>query len=206
MDRAGRRRCRTALAAVLLGLALVPAASAHVVRTVGPYEVEIGWGSEPPIAGFENFVEVTVTRGGEPVADLGADAAVQVGFGDANKVVPLVPTETPGEFHATIVPTRPGTYSLQVDATAGDRDISTGATCSVGTFDCVIGASEVQFPVADPTAGEIAGRVESVVPRTEDAAGDADAAKRLAVAALAIAVIALGGAIALAVRLRRRNG
>jgi hypothetical protein len=207
MDRAGRRHWGTVLAAATLALVAAPPASAHVVRTIGPYSVEMGWGSEPPVAGFENFVEVTVTSDpGGPVADLGPDAAVAVTFGDAQKAVPLLPTEEPGEFHATLVPTRPGTYAFQVEATVDGREISTGAKCSEGTFDCVIGASEVQFPVADPTAGEVADRVAGTLPRAEEAADDADSAKRLAIAALASAACALGGAVAMALRTRRQSG
>src|SRR3954462_9329349 len=111
MDRAGRLRWGAVLAAVMLALLPVPAASAHVVRTVGPYTVEMGWGNEPPVAGFENFVEVTVTGPEGPVADLGRDAAISVSFGNAQKTLPLLPTEVPGEFHATLAPTRPGTYA-----------------------------------------------------------------------------------------------
>ena len=194
------------LAAALAALVLAPAASAHVVRTIGPYTVEMGWGNEPPVAGFENFVEVTVTSDAGPVADLGPDASVAVTFGDAEKTVPLLPTEEPGEFHATLVPTRPGTYAFGLEATVDGREISTDAKCSQGTFDCVIPASEVQFPVADPTAGEIADRVTNTLPRAEEAADDADSAKRLAIAAIAIAAIALGGAVALALRARRQSG
>jgi hypothetical protein len=195
-----------ALAAVTLVLASAPAALAHVVRTVGPYSVEIGWGNEPPVAGLENFVEVTVTSDAGPVADVGPDAAVAVSFGDARKSLPLVPTEEPGTFRATLVPTRPGTYAFQVEATVDGREISTGAKCSEGTFDCVIPASEIQFPVADPTPGEVADRVTATLPRAEEAADDADSAKRLAIAAIAIAAIALGGAVALALRARRHTG
>ena len=207
MDRAGRRGWRAALAAALLALVLAAPAAAHVVRTVGPYDVEIGWGNEPPVAGFENYAEVTVTKAaGDPILDLGPDAAVQFSFGDARKVVPLLPTERPGEFRATLIPTRPGTYELQVDAIVDDRVISTGATCGDGTFECVIPASEVQFPVADPTAGEIAGRIDSALPRAEQATDDADGAKRLAIAAIAIALVALAAAIAIAIRARRQSG
>ncbi len=207
MDRAGRPTWPPVLLAALLALAVAPAADAHVVRTVGPVEVEIGWGNEPPVAGFENFVEVTATIDpGGPVADLGADAAVEVTFGDASTTVPLLPTAAPGEFHAALVPTRPGTYAFRVSAVVDDRRISTGATCGEGTFDCVIAASEVQFPVADPTTGEIAGRITNTLPRTEQAADDADSAQRLAIAAIAIALIALGTAIAIAIRSRRHSG
>ena len=185
---------------------VAPVASGHVVRTVGPYTFEIGWGDEPPLAGFENFVEVSVADGdGEPVADLGGSAGVEVTFGDARKVVPLAATEEPGEFRATLIPTRPGTYAFQVDATIDGRELSAGATCSEGTFDCVIPASEAQFPAQDPSVAEVAERLDRSLPRAEQAADDADSAKSIAIAALVVAALALAGAIGIAVRGRRTS-
>jgi len=206
MDRAGRRGWPPALAAALVALVVAPAASGHVVRTVGPYTFEIGWGNEPPLAGFENFVEVAVAEAdGDPVVDLGRSAGVEVTFGDARTVVPLTATEEPGEFRATLVPTRPGTYGFRVDATVDGRAVSTGATCSEGTFDCVIPASEAQFPVEDPSVGEVAERIDSSLPRAEQAADDADSAKRIAIAAIVVAALALAGAVAIAIRGRRAS-
>jgi hypothetical protein len=196
-----------ALAVAVPALVAVQAASAHVVRTVGPYTVEIGWGTEPPLAGFENSVEVTVADAdGRPVADLGGSAGVAVSFGEARTKVPLVATEEPGEFRATLIPTRPGTYSFQVEATIDGRPVSTGATCSEGTFDCVIPATGAQFPVQDPSVGEVAERIDSSLPRAEQAADDADSAKSIAIAAIVLAALALAGAVGVAVHGRRKSG
>ncbi len=185
-------------------LSVAPPASAHVARTVGPYTVEFGWGNEPALAGLENYVEVTVSdASGAPVADLG-EATAEVSFGDSSTAVPLVATEEPGEFHATLMPTRPGTYGFRIDATVDGRQISTGATCSEGTFDCVIAAAEVQFPVKDPTAGELAERLDNSLPRAEQAADEAEDAKRIAIAAL-VAVVVLAAALAIVAGGRRKR-
>ncbi len=130
-------------------------------------------------------------------------AGVEVTFGDARKVVPLVPTERPGEFRATLVPTRPGTYAFRVSAVIDDREISTGATCGEGTFDCVIrrprcsSRSPTRPPARSPGGSKAPCRA------ADDAADDADSAKRLAIAAIAVALIALAAAIVIGVRARR---
>jgi len=192
---------------VLLALAvlLVPAAApAHVTQNSGPVRVTLGWGSEPPFTGLENSVEVTVSGpSGAPVGDLGDAAAVEVTFGGERITLPLVPGERAGEFEAVLVPTRPGTYAFRVTGTDEGRAIDVSATCSEATFECVAAASEVQFPVKDPSTGEVAERLESELARAGGARDTADGAERIAIAALAIAVLALGAALWLGLRARR---
>lgn len=188
--------------------AIAGTAAAHVVRVVGPYSVEIGWETEPPLAGFENGVEVRVTETAtdRPVLDLGPSAGVAVTFGDAQTVIPIQPTERPGQYRAQLVPTRPGTYELRLRATIDGREIDAGAACSQGTFECVLPASEAEFPVADPPLGQVADRASAALPRAEEAADAADAAKLIAIAAIIIAALALTLLIAVLARGRRKPG
>jgi hypothetical protein len=202
-------RALAVLTAAVMGVAVLtftPAAAAHVTRQVGPYEVTLGWGNEPPLAGFDTFVEVGVTGpGGAPVTDLGPAPEVQVGFGGAETTVPLEPSEDPGEFRGTLVPTRPGTYSMRFSAAIDGREVSTAATCSPRTFQCVVPASEVEFPVKDPALGEIAQRVTADQSRLQQADDRADTARTIAIAALALAAVALVAAVAVLVRGRRQS-
>ncbi|MDX6582441.1 MAG: hypothetical protein QOI10_1625 [Solirubrobacterales bacterium] len=194
------------LCVATVALALAPAASAHVTRQIGPYEVTLGWGNEPPLAGLDNFVEVGVTgAGGAPVNDLGPSPEVQVSFGGAETVVPLVPSEEPGAFRGALVPTRPGTYSFRFSASIAGRAVSTGATCSERTFECVIPVSEVEFPVKDPALGEIAQRIVSDQSRIDQASDDADSARTIALVALALAAMALAAALVVVIRGRRQG-
>jgi hypothetical protein len=74
----------------------------------GPGHGRVRLGNEPALTGLENFVEVTVSdASGEPVVELGPDASVEVSFGEASTVEPLIAAEEPGAFRATLVPTRP---------------------------------------------------------------------------------------------------
>lgn len=206
MPGARRRIAAAAVAAAAAALAAAPAAGAHVTRSSGPYRVELGWGREPAISGSENFVDVGVTQAsGGPAAGGRADLQVEVSFGAARTTLPLVPAESPGRFRAVLVPTRPGAYAFHVTGTLGGRAIDVRAACSERTFDCVTPASEVQFPVKAPSSGELAQRVERELPRAERAAGSAQSAKRVAVAALCVAGLALAGAAGLAWRGRRKR-
>lgn len=206
MPGARRRIAAAAVAAAAAALAAAPAAGAHITLPSGPYRVELGWGSEPAISGSENFVDVGITgASGGPAAGARAALQVEVSFGAARTTLPLVPGEAPGRFRAVLVPTRPGGYAFHVTGTLDGRAIDVRAACSERTFDCVTPASEVQFPVKAPSSGELAQRVERELPRAERAADSAQSAKRVAVAALVVAALALAGAVTLAVRGRRKR-
>jgi hypothetical protein len=162
----------------------------------------VGWGEEPAFSGFRNFVEVDVADAtGRPVADLGGTLSVEVSFGDERISLPLLPDRgQPGKFRAWLVPTRPGTYSFHITGTVKGQSIDMTSTCSPETFACVAEVSEIQFPVRDPSAGQLADRISRELPRAEAALETASGARTLAMAGLAGAIIALGAAIGFGVR------
>lgn len=194
----------TVVLAALLTFAVVPA-RAHVTEDAGSYEVELGWGEEPPRLGAENFVEVNVaTKDGEPVAVPAEALSVEVVYGDASVALPLVSTGVPGSLEAPLTPTRPGTYSFHVSGSIDGKPLEAGATCSASTFECVEAEGAVEFPIADPSAGELAQRLSSEAGRVEDANDSAESARMLALVALALAAVALVASVWTA--RRRRSG
>jgi hypothetical protein len=189
-----------------LALGLAAPASAHVTKTSGPFRVSMGWGNEPPIAGSANFVQVEISdASGAPVAAERSALDVQVSFGGVRVSLPLVPSERPGELRAPLVPTRPGSYAFHIGGTLRGRGIDLASTCSEATFDCVAPVSDLEFPVKDPSIGEVAQRVSRELPRAERAADTADSARRVAIAAIALAAIAVALAVAFALRSRRKR-
>lgn len=200
-----RRHTRRALrwGAAVLPLALATAAAAHETQSVKQYRLIIGWGDEPAYSGYKNSVDVDVADGsGAPVTDLGGGSlAVEVSFGDERTVRPLLPYGLkPGRFRAGLVPTRAGTYTFHVTGTVKGQTIDTLSTCSDTTFHCVTDVSDLQFPVKDPSAGQLADSVSRAIPRTERALDTAASARRFAVAAAGVAVLALAAAIGLGAR------
>jgi len=102
--------------------------SAHETITVGPYEIEVGWLTEPPIAGQQNAIVVNVsdTRSGEaqPVEDI-SSLTVTVSYGGQNKTLTLQPLgeDTPGRFVAPILPTTRGEYEILLGGSLGDTAV-----------------------------------------------------------------------------------
>src|SRR6266516_4805224 len=93
-----------AVSALFIAATAAPA-SAHVLKTVGPYHLLIGFGSEPTYAGEQNsvFLQLTNARTGAAIVDegLGDTLKVEVGFGTQTKLLPLVSSFDPDSGQGT---------------------------------------------------------------------------------------------------------
>ena len=193
----GQSLCVAAIGVAACLQLLAPAALAHQTQEVGPFRVLIGWGEEPVFSGVKNIVEVAVSAArGAPVVDRGAQLAVEVSFGDERMVLPLVPDgKRPGRFQASLVPTRPGTYTFRVTGKLKGQALDTQSTCSDKTYDCAVDISEIQFPAKDPSSGQLAQSVSRALLRAERAEEKAARAEAIAIAAGVVALAALASAI-----------
>jgi hypothetical protein len=204
-----RVACGAALAGALLAVLVGGAApaAAHVSKRSGSFEVELGWAQEPPHADGQNAVELIVSDlSGAPVAVPAGALSVAVVYDGDSVTLPLVPTEDPGTLEAPLTPTRPGTYSFRVSGRVHGQQLDVSATCSASTFECVEDSAGPEFPVKDPSAGQLAQRLQSESGRVRRADERADDAQTLAIVALAVGALALGlAAIAVAVALARRR-
>jgi len=190
---------------MVLAMALAPAVAAHVREAAGAYELKLGWRDEPPYSGSPNAIELHVAGGGGPVADPRAALRVEVRFGATRRVLALRPGSRRGTYAATIVPTRPGIYGLRVSGRMRGRRVAIAATCSERTFDCVTGSGAIQFPVAEPSGGQLDRKVERALTRAARSADRADRASTLAGVALAVAATALLALLGGALAARRRR-
>jgi hypothetical protein len=203
---------RTMLAGTLgLAAIVVPAApaAAHEQRDVGDLSLVVGWSGEPTYAGFLNEVQLIISRraagGGEegpPVED--ADIQVEVLFGgedaeQATQPLPLEPAfDTPGEYLAPIIPSRPGTYSFHFTGTAGGQEIDEVFTSGPDTFSDVEVPADISFPAQDPTAGDLARAVAETQSDAremravvEDAESQASSARTMALVGIVVGVLGL---------------
>lgn len=99
---------------------IIPQVSfAHISRTFGNTTIEVGWLTEPPLAGDLNRIILQVNRAasGEqvPVANALANLTLSVKSGTITKVLDFQPSPTTdGGYEGMILPTRVGPYSLVV--------------------------------------------------------------------------------------------
>lgn len=161
---------------VLVLLALAVPAHAHERRTEGGVEAVVGWVAEPAYIGFPNAVELRISdEAGEPIADLGADELqVEVAFGDQKTApLPLNPAfNRPGEYRAPLIPSRAGEYSFRFFGTINGEPYDQTYVSGEDTFDSPRNPADVSFPAQDPTAGELASRIEQLSAAQGDSGSD----------------------------------
>jgi len=177
----------SALVAAILAFVASPA-SAHEERDVGVYTFAVGFGQEPAYAGQPNSVQMFLSRNGKPVNDLGDTLAVTVGFGDQTVDLSVEPFfeigefGTPGDYRAWFIPTRAGQYMFHFTGSIGGQKVDETFTSGPKTFDDVASPSDAEFPVQDPTNGELADRITREIPRLDTAIADAKSTAQVAAA------------------------
>lgn len=146
-------------------LAFAAPAMAHETRSEEGLGAVVGWAIEPAYVGYPNAVQLRLSNGNTPIADLGADELkVEVLFGDQKTAaLPLEPAfNSPGEYRAPLMPTRPGDYSFRFFGTIKGQPYDQTFTSGEETFTAPKNPADVSFPAKDPTAGELAARVEQL--------------------------------------------
>jgi hypothetical protein len=206
------------IVAGIVTFGLASPAAAHEERTVAGYDWAVGFGDEPTFAGYPNSVQLLLSKGGKPVTALPKDLNVAVEFGDASKDLELEPNfevgefGTPGDYRAFFIPTRSGEYTFHFTGRLGGASVNESFTSGPQTFSEAESPTSQEFPVQDPTAGELAQRVDREVPRLSAAirssAGAADdkatTATTIAIVGLIVGVAGIAvGAIALSLARRR---
>jgi hypothetical protein len=198
---------KVAAAFLLAGavLALSPiAASAHAERSVGPFDLEIGFFNEPAYVGIPNAVFLELSRGGEPVTDVGDALSVTVGFGDQTSDPFLFdPLEEPGQYQAPFIPSQAGAYTFALSGTLDGVRFDLSLTSGPKTFDEVQDLGGATFPAVQfPTNADLASRIDQESDRTTtaltaatsaatDAKAAADSAKTLALVGIVVGAIGL---------------
>jgi hypothetical protein len=219
--RSMRAMFAAALAVALMLLGAAPAL-AHEGRKLGDLEMEVGWGTEPAYSGEVNSVQILLVHDGKPVVDLGDTLDVEVTFGDQTQTFSLEPFfeegefGTPGDYRAWLIPTTAGQYSFHFTGTIDGEDVDETFTSGPKTFDDVQNPQSVEFPVQQPSTGELAERIDRVEPRLASAisdvqadvqttSDDASSAKTIGLIGLVVGAIGLIVAIVALVASRRKR-
>jgi hypothetical protein len=187
--------------------ALAAPASAHVLKTAGPYNLLIGFGDEPAYAGAQNsvFLLLTSAKTGAPVVDegLGDTLKVQVGFGTRKRLLPLVSSFDPdsgqgtkGVYNAYFIPTVPGDYTFHFFGSIRKTKVNITVRSSPTTFDSAHDPAAIEFPQQAPANVQLAQRLTAQSARLSAGirAADGRAAPASAGLALGIAGLVVGAA------------
>ena len=106
--------------ALLFSVGLVSQAFAHTTVEVEPYEIEVGWGVEPPIVGFRNDFVFDISEPGETaglkvgIKNAFKNLEVTAKFGGVTKILDIGSDPRPGHYFSHVIPTKTGSYSIQL--------------------------------------------------------------------------------------------
>ena len=96
------------------------AAYAHTTIHIDKYEIEAGWGEEPPVVGLPNTIVVEVAESGEKeglrtgVTSAFKSMTATLISGGATKVLDINSDPRPGHYYAKILPTKIGSISVKL--------------------------------------------------------------------------------------------
>ncbi|MEX0862013.1 hypothetical protein [Nitrosopumilus sp.] len=108
------------LVAIFFFIGMIVPSFAHTTVHVEPYEIEVGWGIEPPIVGIRNDLVLKITESGETegtrkgVTNVFKDTDATVMFGGASKKIDINSDPRPGYYFSPIIPTKTGSYTVEL--------------------------------------------------------------------------------------------
>lgn len=190
-----------ALVVVTSFIAFAGTAAAHERRTVGPYQLVVGWLNEPAYVGLMNSFDlrVTDTRVTPAKAVEGLEKTLTVDLRTGG-LAPLPLTVTtrfgvPGAYNGYVMPTATGTYIFTIKGKIESLDVNETFESGPGRFGDIESTDALQYPNKVPVADDLGKRLS-------DLQGAVDQTRIFALAALVVGIVALGGAAVLG---RRRS-
>lgn len=106
------------LIAILISTGITSQAFAHTTVHVEQYEIEVGWGIEPPIVGYRNDFVFEISEPGEnPGVKIGVKNAFKnleatAKFGGVTKILDIGSDPRPGHYFSHVIPTKTGSISI----------------------------------------------------------------------------------------------
>lgn len=187
------RRILNAAAAVAVVVAsfmtFASTAAAHERRTVGPYQLVVGWLNEPAYVGLMNSLDlrVTDTRTTKPVEGLEKTLTAELQTGGL-KPLPLTVTARfgqPGAYNGYAMPTTTGTYIFHITGKIESMNIDEKFESGPGRFGDIEATTALQYPTKVPGPSEVGDRLAAIQ-------SELGQIRILAALAIALGVIALG--------------
>ncbi len=157
-------------------------ASAHLSRTFGNYVVEVGWNNEPVYNGLMNAVQITVKKGSGdsaiPVINALKNMQISVMYGTVKKQLDFEPSAAEdGQYVASILPTRVGSYSIVMKGSIESQNIDTEIP-----LDDVASADTISFPPNPsgnmPEVGQLGTIIDQLTNDVEEAKKNSDMASQ----------------------------
>jgi hypothetical protein len=190
----------TALVVVAASLLIFSGhAYAHERRTVGPYQLVVGWLNEPAYLGQLNSLDlrVTDTRNTQPVVGLEKTVTADLAAGGLAPYTLTVSARfgTAGAYNGWVMPTVPGTYTFHIKGKIDTLDVDEKFSSGPSTFGDIEDTAAVQYPAKVPVGDALSKKLDAIQ-------SGIDQTRLIAIVALVLGIVAAGGA---ALASRRRS-
>jgi hypothetical protein len=146
---------------------------AHNEIKVGNYTIVAGWEEEPPLVNILNNIVVYVFENESPVRNAMKDLSVNINYGGVNKELNFVPSEeTSGLYLAEIIPSKLGSYSLNLKGNINTQNIDNDIE-----IEDVEDATKITFPIIDGGSGNMDNIGKQITPIINDLTDQIDELK-----------------------------
>ena len=146
---------------------------AHKEIKVGNYTIEAGWEEEPPLVNILNNIVVYVFENDSPVRNAMKDLSININYGGLNKELNFVPSEeTSGLYLADIIPSKLGSYSLNLQGNINTQNIDNDIE-----IEDVEDATKITFPIIDGGSGNMDNIGKQITPIINDLTDQIDELK-----------------------------
>ena len=141
---------------ILFSIGLISQAYAHTTVHVEQYEIEVGWGIEPPIVGYRNDFVFEISEPGETegvkvgVKNAFKNLEATAKFGGVTKVLDIGSDPRPGHYFSHVIPTKTGSFSILLEGEINGVSINEEIT-----IEDVESTAVLDFP---PSSGDASGQ------------------------------------------------
>lgn len=114
---------------LLFSVGMIIPSFAHTTEHVGKYQIEVGWGIEPPVVGIRNDLTFKITEPGDTegsykgVTSVFRDVEAIAMFGGSTKNIDVNSDPRPGYYFSPMIPTKTGTYMVELKGSISDTPI-----------------------------------------------------------------------------------
>ncbi len=145
----------------------------HTEIKVGNYTMEGGWSNEPPLINNLNEIVISISENDSPVRNAMKDLIISINYGGINKKLNFIPSEeSAGLYLADIIPSKLGTYSLNLKGAIGTQSINNDIQ-----IEEVEDGKKLTFPISEgSTSLENIGK--QITPIMKDLASQIDETKK----------------------------
>lgn len=115
---------------VFFSVGLISTSFGHTTVEVEHYEIEVGWAIEPPVVGIRNDIVLKITEPGDTegsfkgVVDVFKNLEATAMYGGATKKIDINSDPRPGYYFSSIIPTKTGSYSIDLNGEIDGTPIS----------------------------------------------------------------------------------